>query len=212
MPRFMLLLMPFVMIVTLEAQASAQRTSAAGRRSGSMTVGCGDDVGLRRILALMIAYERILDGAVLGDEEHRGTADVPGVEADAVPDAVGLGEVAALVDQDVEGEPGFFDVAAHGLAILREDPGHLDSAGGVSGDVGGELTEPVAAVGSPGAAMEGQEQPSPREEIRKRTGPALLVGHQETWRLLQRRSVHQNSLTSTVSPASTMSTLAGISM
>jgi hypothetical protein len=92
-----------------------------------------------------------------------------------VPDAVGAEHVAPLVDQDVEGQAGFLDVAAHRLAILRQDAGDLDSAGFISGDVGGELTEPVAAVRSPGPAVEHQQQPAPRQEVREGADPPLLI-------------------------------------
>ena len=95
---------------------------------------------------------------------------------DAVPHAVGLRHLAALVDQDVEGQARLLDVAAHRVAVLREHARHLDAAGGVGGDVGGELTEPAAAVRSPGAAVERQQQPAAREEVDERARASLLVG------------------------------------
>jgi hypothetical protein len=136
---------------------------------------CLQDFLLRRILPLVVSNERVRDPAVRLDEKDRGPRDVPGVQADAVPDAVGAEHVAPFVDQDIEGQAGFLDVAAHRLAILRQDAGDLDPAGFVSGDVGGELTEPVAAVGSPGAAVEHQQQPASREEVRERADPPLLI-------------------------------------
>jgi hypothetical protein len=50
-----------------------------------------------------------------------------------------------------------------------------------------------------------------REKLRKRPDAPLLIGEAERRRLGQRRRMHQNSLTSTSSPASTMSTFDGIS-
>jgi hypothetical protein len=99
-----------------------------------------------------------------------------------MPDAVGAHHVPALVDQDVEGQTGFLDVVANGVTILRQDTGDLDSARCIRADVLGKLTEPVAALRSPGAAMEVQQQSSAGQEIHERARAALLVGHHESWR------------------------------
>jgi hypothetical protein len=103
-----------------------------------------------------------------------------------VPDAVGARHVAALVDQDVEGQTGLFDVAAHGVAVLRKDADHLDPPGVVFSDVGGELTEPVAALRSPGAAVKIQQQPSARQEIHERACPPLVIRDKKAWSARQR--------------------------
>jgi hypothetical protein len=104
-----------------------------------------------------------------------------------MPHAVGAQDVAAFVDQDVERQPRFFDVPAHGLALLREDADDLDAAGGVVGDVVGKLTKLVAAIRSPRAAMERQQQPPAREEIGQRSRAPLLIGQYEAGCARERR-------------------------
>ena len=175
-----ILLVPFV-VVGLEAVAAS---------SGPGGVCRCQDLGLRREFVLVLADRGIADRAVLIDEEHSGAADVPGIDADAVPHAVGAHHVAALVDQDIERKPRFLDVPAHGFAILGEDADDLDPADRIRCDVGGELTEPVAAVGSPGAAVEVEQQPAAREKIRQRAGASLLVLDHEARSLRQRRGMH----------------------
>ena len=128
-----------------------------------------------------------------------------------MPHAIGTQDVSTLVDQDVEREAGLFDIGADGVGVLRYDSNHLDPAGGVGSDVVGKLTEPAAAVWSPGAAMKGQQQPAAREVAGERVHTPLLIGQREAWGLCQFGAMHQNSFTSTSSPASTMSTWAGIS-
>jgi hypothetical protein len=49
---------------------------------------------------------------------------------------------------------------------LREQADHLDTATLEVVDVPGELAKLAAAVGSPGAAMEDEQQASVREQIR----------------------------------------------
>jgi hypothetical protein len=104
-----------------------------------------------------------------------------------MPHAVGAQHVPAFVDQDVERQPRFFDVPAHRLALLREDADDLDAAGGVISEVIGELTKLVAAIRSPHAAMERQQQPPAREEIGQRSRAALLIGQYEAGRARERR-------------------------
>jgi hypothetical protein len=58
---------------------------------------------------------------------------------------------------------------------LREQADHLDTASLEVVDVPGELAKLAAAVGSPGAAMEDEQQASVREQIRQRPDPPLLV-------------------------------------
>ena len=142
-------------------------------------VGSRKYLWLRGKLPLLVADERVLNRPVLVDEEDGGSRDVPGVQAHAVPDPICAERVAALVDQDVEGEPGLFDVAPHGLPILREDPDDLDPPGRVSVGVGGELTEPVAALRSPRASVKVQKKAPSRQEVRKRAHATLLIDQRE---------------------------------
>jgi hypothetical protein len=103
-----------------------------------------------------------------------------------VIDAVGARHVAALVDQDVERKPGLLDVVPNRIAVLRQDAGDLDSPGGVGRDVGGKLTEPVAAVWSPGAAMEIEQEPPAGEEVGQRPRASFLIAHEKARRDGQR--------------------------
>ena len=165
-----------------------EREAGSGKREGGklVLIRSRKDLGLRRKLPLGVADDGERDRSVLVDEEHGGARDVPCVEAGAVPDAVRARHVASLVDQDVEGEPGFLDVVAHGLAILREHAHHLDPPGGIGGNVGGELTEPVAALRSPGAPVEIQQQPAAREEIDEGARPPLLIPDEKAGSTRQR--------------------------
>jgi hypothetical protein len=140
----------------------------------------------RRKLRLVRADPGSANRSILIDEERRRPRDVPRVDADAVPHAVGAQHVAPLVDQDVERQTGVFDVAAHGLAFLREDADDLDAPGGVVGDVVGKLTKLVAAVRSPHAAMECQQQSSAGEEVGQRSRAPFLIGQHESGRARQR--------------------------
>jgi hypothetical protein len=168
-----ILLVPFV-VVGLEAVPAC---------SGPGGVGRCQDLFLRREFVLVLADSGVSDRAVLIDEEHGGATDVPGIDADAVPHAVRAHHIPAVVDQDVEGESRFLDVAAHGLAILGEDADDLNPAGCIRCDVVGKLTEPVAAVRSPGAAVKVEQQAAAREEIRQRARASLLVLDHESRRL-----------------------------
>jgi len=133
---------------------------------------------------------RIADRPVLVDQEDGRPRDIQRVDPEAVPHAVGFRHVAPLIDQDVEGKASLLDVPADGLALLREDADDLDAAGGVGVDVGGELTEPVAAVRSPGAAMEGEQQAAPRQEVGQRSRPSFLIDDQESRGACQRGHSH----------------------
>ena len=103
-----------------------------------------------------------------------------------MPDAVGADHVLPFVDQDVERQPRLLDVAADLLAPVGDDGGDLEAAGLVGGEVAGELTEPVAAVRSGGAAVKRQQQRAARQEIDERAGPSLLVRQHESRRAGQR--------------------------
>jgi len=170
-----------------------------------------ENLVVRREFGLAVADEGVADRSVDVDQKQRRTRDVPCIEADAVPHAVRAEHVPARVDQNVERQTRLLDVATDGLRILRDDGDNLDAACGVVGNVSTQLAEPAAAVRSPRAAVEREQQPSAGEEVGKRTNASLLIRKTEIWRPRQRRSVHQNNLTSTSSPASTMSTWAGIS-
>jgi hypothetical protein len=103
-----------------------------------------------------------------------------------VPDAVGANHVATLVDEDVEGQSGLLDEPPYALARLPDDSGQLEAAGLVLWEIMRELTEPVAAVRSTGAAMKGEQQRSARQELDERSRPPLLIRQQEPRRALQR--------------------------
>jgi hypothetical protein len=76
-----------------------------------------------------------------------------------------------------------------------------------------QFTEPAAAVRSPGAAMKREQHRSFLEQLRQRPHLSLLRRELERRSRPQRGRVsHQNSLTSTISPDSTISVCAGISM
>jgi hypothetical protein len=76
-----------------------------------------------------------------------------------------------------------------------------------------QFTELAAAVRSPRAAMEREQDRSALEKLRHRTQFSLLVLKLEQRRLPKRGLAgHQNNFTSTICPASTMSVCAGISM
>ena len=129
-----------------------------------------------------------------------------------MPHAVCTQHVATLVDQDVEGQARLLYVTPNGVRLLSNDRGDLYAARGVNGNLTTKLAEPAAAVASPGSTMEGEQQAAAREKFLQRSDATFLVGQAEVRRVRERRWMHQNSLTSTSSPASTMSTCEGISM
>ena len=128
-----------------------------------------------------------------------------------MPDAVRAHDVPALIDEDIEGEASLLDVAADGVGILRENGRDLYASRRECWNRTTELAEPAAAVRSPGAAMKRQEESAARQEFAEASSAPFLIGQGELRRMGQRRLMHQNSFTSTSSPASTMSTWAGIS-
>jgi hypothetical protein len=156
---------------------------AAGVNLTLSHVEGGQNFFLPREFPLLIPDEGIADPAIGIDQEHRRAGDVPGVEADAVPDAEGPQCVARLVDQDVEGQPCFLDVGPDRTRVLRDDARDLDPPCGVCSDVVGKLTEPAAAVRSPGAAMKRQQQPPAREIVGERVHAPFLVRQCEIRRL-----------------------------
>jgi len=107
-----------------------------------------------------------------------------------MPDAVGFDHVAPLVYEDVEGQPSVLDVAPDGVARLRDEPDDLYAVGDELIQVFRELAKLAAAVGSPGAAMEHQQEPSVRKQIRQRPHAPLLIRQREAWRDCERRAMH----------------------
>lgn len=130
-----------------------------------------------------------------------------------MPDAVRLQHVPGRVHQDVEGQAGLLDVRADSLRGLCDDGDDLNAAFGVGVCVACQFTEPAAAVRSPGAAVECEQHRSLLEEVREGLQCSLLRWQLEWRGGAQRGGVrHQNSFTSTICPASTMSVWAAISM
>ena len=109
------------------------------------------------------------------DQECRGSCDVPGVEAEAMPDAVGSKHLPPLVDQYVERQACVLDVTAYRVPRLREHAQHLDAACLEALGVFRELAKLAAAVRSPGAAMKDEQQPSVCKQIRQRSDPSFLI-------------------------------------
>ena len=140
------------------------------------------DLGWRGKLILPIRDERVADTAVAIDQEHGRPRDVPGVKPDAVPHSVRLQHVARIVNQDVERQPGFFDVTTNFLGRLRDDRDDLDASLEVLCGIVCQFTEPAAAVRSPGAAMEREQHRSFLEILRQRAWLTLLGRQREGWR------------------------------
>src|SRR5215471_1813379 len=187
--------------------------SRPGRSArGTGLLDGAQDVVRGRELALMVADPRCENSLISVDEKCRGPGNVPGVESYPVPHAIGLDDVAPLVNEHIERQPSVFDVAAYRVSRLGEHANHLDPARLELVAAFCELAKLAAAVRSPRAAVEDEQQPPVRQQIGQRSDAPLLVGQREAGRLRQRRRMHQNSFTSTNSPASTMSTCAGISM
>jgi hypothetical protein len=99
-----------------------------------------------------------------------------------VPHAVRPDHVLPFVDQHVEGQAGFLDVTANLVAAIGDDRRDLQAGGLVDGKVVGELTEPVAAVRSGGAAVKGEQQRPARQEVDERPGASFLIRQQEPGR------------------------------
>jgi hypothetical protein len=132
-----------------------------------------------------------------------------------MPHAVLLGDFASLVNQNLERQANLFDVAPYRVSALRDDCDQADAAASINVDMSCQFTELAAAVRSPCASMESEQNRSALKKLRHRAQLALLVAELEQrglakWRLTGHG--HQNSFTSTISPASTISVWAGISM
>ena len=148
------------------------------------------------------------------DEEQRRSRDIPGIQANRVPDTVGLDHLAGLIHQDVEGKTAIFHVAAHHFGALRDDGDDLDPAIFVVFRVICQFTEPASAVRSPGAAMKREQHRTSSQEAFQRTTLSLLCRQLEGWcgGHGDMRLGRQKNFTSTISPASTMSVCGEISM
>jgi hypothetical protein len=172
-----------------------------------------EDFLVRGEVLLAFRHERVADPSLAIDQEHRRARDVPGVDRDPVPHAVRFRHLSRFVDQDVERQPAVFDVAPDRFRSLRENGDDLRAARAVFRGVFCQFTEPAAAVRSPGAAVKHQQHRTSAQELLERAPIALLRRQIEGGRRFRRGSRHlQNSFTSTISPASTMSVCAGISM
>lgn len=162
---------------------------------------------LRRwILALAGGDEGVVNRSFPIDEEHRRPGDVVRVESPGVPHAVLLRDLPGFIDQDLERQADLLDVPSYRVRALRDDGNEADATAAVDVDVSCQFTELAAAVRSPGAAVEGEQDRPSLEELRHRAKLPFLVAQLEQWRPAQGRLAgHQNNFTSTVCPASMMS-------
>jgi hypothetical protein len=99
-----------------------------------------------------------------------------------VPHAIAFRDLARLVDQDVERKPGLLDVPLDGGVALRDDGDDGQAAGGVERRPFCQFTEPAAAVGSPGAAMEREQDRPARDVSLKRLQVATIAGQRKVRR------------------------------
>jgi len=160
------------------------RQSVGSRRSPVDGFNCPENLLVRRELILALADAHPPYSARRVDEEQRRAGDVPRVDPDAVPDAIGPDHIAGVVDEDVERQARVLDVAADLLGPLGEDGHDLDAAREIFRGVLGQFTEPAAAVRSPRAAVEGQQHRASRKEVRERPLHALLRQQSERRRLV----------------------------
>ena len=75
-----------------------------------------------------------------------------------MPHAVGLGRFPSFVDKDPEYQLVLLDEPPNAFGTLREDDDHASAAGSVGWRVVLQLAEPAAAVRSPGATIEDEQQ------------------------------------------------------
>jgi hypothetical protein len=73
-------------------------------------------------------------------------------------------------------------VDADALSALGEDNGDVRAAGGVRREVALQLAEPAAAVGSPGSAIEDEQQRSACEQVAQRVRTTVRVLERELGR------------------------------
>lgn len=114
-------------------------------------------------LVLARSDEDVANRAVAIDQKRRRPRDVPGVDADAVPHAVALEDLASVVDEQIKGKARLFDVPLDLLGPLRDDCDDRDAGRAVFGSMAGQLAELAAAVRSPGSAVEHEEHGTTRE-------------------------------------------------
>ncbi len=97
------------------------------------------------------------DAASRGDEDGGGVGHAPGVEGDAVVDAVGLHDGAVAVDEPGPRQWVFGEPVADGVWALTGDDGDADVLFEVARMIAQDLRQPATAVGSEGAAEEEEE-------------------------------------------------------
>ena len=132
------------------------------------------DLVVGREIFLISPDERISNAPRSVDEEQRRSRDIPGIQANRVPDTVGLDYLTGLIHQDVEGKTAIFHVAAHHFGALRDDGDDLDPAIFVVFRVICQFTEPATAVRSPGAAMKREQHRASSQEAFQRATLSLL--------------------------------------
>ena len=81
-----------------------------------------------------------------------------------MPHTVLLGDVTSFIDQNFERQADFLNVAAHRVSPLRDDGNQSYAAASIDVDVSCQFTELAAAIRSPGAAMEREQQGSACQE------------------------------------------------
>ena len=86
----------------------------------------------------------------------------------------------------MEGQSRLFDVAAYRRRALRDDRDDLVAALRVFRGVACQFTEPAAAVGSPDAAMKGEQHRSFRQVVVERAHFAPLCRQAEVRRPIAR--------------------------
>ena len=116
-------------------------------------------------LALAIGHEAVPDTTVAVDQEQRGPCNVPGREAHAVPDTVGLNHFPRPIDEDIEGKACLFDVPLDPWCLLAQDDDDLDPAAGVFREVVSQFPELAFAVRSPGSAVKHEEHGTTAQKL-----------------------------------------------
>ena len=96
-----------------------------------------------------------------------------------MPDAVRAKHIACLIDQHVEGQAGFLDVVLDRLTRLREYADDLNAARSEVRQMRRKLTKLVAAVRSPGAPMEREQQRASSEQFCESPRASFLIRKRE---------------------------------
>jgi hypothetical protein len=82
-----------------------------------------------------------------------------------MPDAVRLGRFPSLIDENRQRELMLLDEPPDAFGTLREDDDQASAVGSVGRRVVLQLAEPAAAVRSPGAAIEDEQQLRPADRL-----------------------------------------------